>query len=195
VILSFFSFYFSRSLLYAVPNFFSFKGAVYLLPFFLIGVGFYRFKDVLFTSKILTIVSLIFVAGILFQQLTWLKMFPFQTKQSILGIVVGVASVFLLFSAKIKNGMLTWVGSYAYSIFLFHVFFTGGTRIVLLKAGLENKWVILLSALVISLVIPILLEIAIKRSRVLSFCFLGLIQKQKSSDQQKNIADSLNKKP
>jgi glucans biosynthesis protein C len=190
LILSFFSFYFSRSLLHAVPNFFSFKGAAYLLPFFLIGVGFYRFKDALFTSKILAIVSLVFVAGVLFQQLTWLKIFPHQTKQSILGIVVGVASVFLLFSMKMKNGMLTWIGSYAYSIFLFHVFFTGGTRIVLLKAGLENKWVILLSALVISLVIPILLEIAIKRSRVLSFCLLGLIQRQKISDQQNSTAET-----
>jgi peptidoglycan/LPS O-acetylase OafA/YrhL len=114
------------------------------------------------------------------QQLSWFGYLPLQSKQSILGITVGITAAIILFQLKLKNNVLIWIGSYAYSIFLFHVFFTGGTRIVLLKAGLDNKWVILFSALILSVLIPILMEILIRKSKVLSFVFLGLRKNERA---------------
>jgi glucans biosynthesis protein C len=191
LVFAFLIFFLSRTYLIATPNLFSFKGAIYLFPFFLLGIGFNRFKKALFTHRLLVMVSIIFALGIFLQQLTWLHFLPHQSKQSLLGVVVGVTAVFLLFNLKIKNNVLIWIGGYAYSIFLFHVFFTGGTRIVLLKLGLDNKWVILLSALIISLIIPILIEIVVKRSRILSLCLLGLIQKERSVHGRNAMAPKL----
>jgi glucans biosynthesis protein C len=146
----------SKTFLEEVPNFFSFKGATYLFPFFVLGIGLYRFRDTLLNSKSAFLLLCVFAISFVIQQMTWFGYLPMQEKHSVLGITVGLSAVMLLFYLKIKNNLLVWIGSYAYSIFLFHVFFTGGTRIVMLKAGIENKWVILFAGLILSIMIPFL---------------------------------------
>jgi glucans biosynthesis protein C len=162
-----------REYLTAIPNYFGVKGAFYLFPFFMVGVGIYRFRQIILTDHIAGILLLIFFAGIVFQQLTWFGYFPIQEKNTLLGMSVGISAALLLFKLKPQNAFLVWIGSYAYSIFLFHVFFTGGTRIVLLKAGIGNPWVILFAGLVLSILIPIVIENFLVRSKVLRLVFLG----------------------
>src|SRR5918992_819446 len=125
----------SKNFLDTIPNFFSFKEAAYLFPFFLIGIGIYRYKEVLLNDKMTFTFLLLFVVSVVIQQMTWFGYFPLQAKHSVLGMTVGISGVLLLFRLKIKSSLLIWIGSYAYGIFLFHVFFTGGTRIVLQKLG------------------------------------------------------------
>jgi fucose 4-O-acetylase-like acetyltransferase len=162
-----------RFFMQSVPNVFSFKGAVYLLPFFLLGIGMNRFSERMFHPYVLRIVLFLFLGGIIVQQLAWFGYYPMQQKHSLLGLTIGVSAAILFFQWKVKNNFLIWVGSYAYSIFLFHVFFTGGTRIVLLKAGISNQWVILFMATVLSVLIPIVIENILGCSRVLRLVFLG----------------------
>lgn len=162
-----------------IPNLFSFKGAVYLFPFFLLGIGIFRFRDFLLNNKVTFLLFALFVAGIIIQQMSWFGYFPIQERKSVLGMAVGTISVLLLFKSKFKNNLLIWIGGYAYGIFLFHVFFTGGTRIVLLKAGIENQWTIVILGVLSAIFFSILAEIMISKFNVLRFCFLGLKRHEK----------------
>jgi fucose 4-O-acetylase-like acetyltransferase len=162
-----------------MPNFFSIKGATYLFPFFLTGIGIFRFKEIMLNRKMLLWVCILFACSIFIQQLTWFGFIPSQPKHSFLGLTVGITAALILFQLNWKNNVLVWIGNYAYAIFLFHVFFTGGTRIVLLKIGIDNKWVILLSALVLSVIIPIIIEALLRKSALLKFVFLGLKKTEK----------------
>ncbi len=163
----------SAAYLEPVPNLFSFKGAIYLFPFFLFGISLYRYKRIIFKRPYIITLGLIFIAGITLQQLSWQGTIPLQGRMSVLALAIGISGVYLLFQLRIKSKPLIWIGQYAYEIFLFHVFFTGGTRIILLKMGVENKWTILTIALVISILIPILLQELFSRSKILSLLFLG----------------------
>lgn len=163
----------SAAYLEPVPNLFSFKGAIYLFPFFLFGISLYRYKRIIFKRPYIIVLGLIFIAGITLQQLSWKGIIPLQGRMSVLALAIGITGVYLLFQLRIKSKPLIWIGKYAYEIFLFHVFFTGGTRIILLKMGVENKWTILTIALGISILIPILLQEVFSRSGILSLLFLG----------------------
>lgn len=179
LICSFVLLYITENFLDPVPNIFSFKGAAYLLPFFLIGIGIFRYRDLLFNANITFLALSVFVAGMIIQQLIWFSELPGQERHSLLGMAIGISGVLLLFKLKLKSSFLIWIGGYAYGIFLFHVFFTGGTRIVLLKSGLENLWVILIAGLVSAIAFSILAETVINRFKVLRFLLLGLRKQEK----------------
>lgn len=169
----------SENFLDAVPNLFSFKGAAYLFPFFLVGIGIYRYKDFLLNDKLTLLVALVFLASISIQQMVWFGYFPVQEKHSILGMTVGISGVLLLFRLKLKSQFLIRIGSFAYGIFLFHVFFTGGIRIVLLRLGIDNQFAILVLGVLGAIFFSILAEVIIKKSGPLRFLFLGLKKNEK----------------
>lgn len=180
VLCSFVFLFISENFLDPVPNLLSFKGAAYLFPFFLIGIGIHRYKELLLSQKITPLILIIFIGTIAAQQFIWFNAYPQPEKHSILGMTIGICAVLLLFRLKFKNAFLAWIGNYAYSIFLFHVFFTGGSRIALLKAGVENQWIILLTGVVCAILFPIIMDILIRKSAFLRFYLLGLKKHEKA---------------
>jgi peptidoglycan/LPS O-acetylase OafA/YrhL len=164
----------SENFLDPIPNFFSFKGAAYLFPFFLVGIGIYRYRALLLNDKMTFTILLVFVITFVIQQLVWFGYFPMQERYSVLGMTVGISGVLLLFRLGIKNSFLIWIGAYAYGIFLFHVFFTGGSRIILLRLGVESQVTILILGVLAAIFFSILAEEIIKRFQVLRFYLLGL---------------------
>lgn len=179
LMMSFAALFISETFMDAVPNIFSFKGAAYLLPFFLLGIGIYRYGEQLLTVRNTLIVLLVFAISVVTQQLIWFGHFPHQHKASLLGMTVGISAALLLFRLKLKSSLLMWIGDYAYGIFLFHVFFTGGTRIVLLRMGVENQWMILFSGVVLAILFSMLVVMVIRQSNPLSFLLLGLKRSEK----------------
>lgn len=173
-VLAFAALFVSENFLDPVPNFFSFKGAVYLFPFFILGIGIHRYRDLLLSDKMTLLLAIVFVSSVIIQQLVWFGYLPMQERHSILGMSQGISGVLLLFRAKWKNNLLVWIGSFAYGIFLFHVFFTGGSRIVLTRLGVDNQFIILLLGVLNAIVFSILAEVIMKRSRFLRYYFLGL---------------------
>jgi peptidoglycan/LPS O-acetylase OafA/YrhL len=109
----------------------------------------------------------------------WFGYFPQQHKQSVLGMATGISAVILLFKLKLKNDLLIRIGGFAYGIFLFHVFFTGGTRIILLRLGVENQWIILGAGVFFAILFSILAEMVISKVTPLRFAFLGLKRNEK----------------
>ncbi len=173
-VISFGVLFISENFLDPVPNLFSFKGAVYLFPFFLLGIGIYRYRVFLLNDKMTLFLAFVFVSTVIIQQLVWFGYLPMQERHSILGMAQGISGVLLLFRLKWNNNLLVWIGGYAYAIFLFHVFFTGGSRIVLTRLGVDNQFVILVFGVLNAIVFSILAEVIMKRSRFLRYYFLGL---------------------
>lgn len=164
----------SENFLDPIPNFFSFKGAAYLFPYFLLGIGIYRFPQHLLRKRTVLIAFFLFLAGIAVQQGIWFSNTPHQEKHSLLGMTVGFTASLLLFKIPMKNALLVFIGSFAYTIFLFHVFFTGGSRIVLLRLGIDHQAIILIAGVVMAIAFPVILDLLIRRIPVLRFYLLGL---------------------
>ncbi len=166
--------YASHRFLDSVPNLFSFKGALFLLPYFLLGIGFFRYRHIILTKEHVLLVATTFIIGFGFQQFIWFSGMPHLSKGSALGFVVGASATFLLFKFKFKNDFLKKIGGYAYSIYLFHLFFTGGARIALHSIGIHNHFAILTLSLFAAIVGSIILEKLIMHSKPLRWFLLGL---------------------
>jgi len=104
----------------------AFKGFIYLTPFFLFGMSIVRFK----ISPLPILPSLLGFVGIM-------AAIYFLTDgvygRSLLGCVIGMFSCYLLLGIRLKIYWLAKIGIYSYSIYIFHVFFTAASRIIVTK--------------------------------------------------------------
>jgi fucose 4-O-acetylase-like acetyltransferase len=158
----------------AAPNYFSYKGAVYLLPFFLIGVGFKRFEQILAHKNIKITLLIIFVFSFAFQQIIWFS--PADTellKTTGMGLIIGVSGIYLLFQVKWNVPFLVFWGSYAYSIYLFHSFGTAGGRIILGYVGVSQQVVVFIICILLGITLPVVVEKILVRNTISSMLFLG----------------------
>ena len=156
------------------PNYFGYKGAIYLFPFFLIGVGIVRFKEVFSNRFLLIILLIILVAGLTFQQLAWFDILDYNlSKRSSVGLLIGLAGTILLFRLHWKVKWLIWIGSYAYTIYLFHAFGTAGGRIITKTIGIHLEPVIFIVSLLVGMFVPIVAELVLDRFKLTRMLFLG----------------------
>ncbi len=84
-----------------------------------------------------------------------------------------IPALFLLLALKWHNRFFVWIGSYAYSIYLFHGFGTSGGRIVLKMMGIYSVSAIFMFASCIATACPIGLDKVVSRFKVLSMLLLG----------------------
>ncbi len=154
----------------SLPNCFSFKGGIYLLPFFIIGIGIQRFPNI-FRHKYFSISLVISLA---IQQMGWFGVIDYElSKRSDIGLLIGIAGTILFFRLKWKVNWLIWFGSYANTIFLFHSFGTSGGRILIKSAGVYNSFLVFTISLCLGLLLPILVEIILDRFSLTRMLFLG----------------------
>lgn len=156
-------------------SFFQFSRFLYLLPFFLIGLGLNRFTDDLFNRKTLIPVFAILLIGLFIQQYDWFTLgYSENGRVGILGIIVGITGIWMLFYIRKPNNFLAWLGYYSYGIYLLHVFGTAGSRIFSKSLGVENTLLLFIIGLTFGLGLPILMELVILKSKILRRLFLGL---------------------
>jgi fucose 4-O-acetylase-like acetyltransferase len=159
---------------HTVPNIFGFKNAIYLFPFFLIGLGIKRFKSLFDSKYLIYATGAALIAGLVFQQLVWYKVINYEFSQSSgLGLVIGVLGVITLLHLNFRNIQLAWIGNFAYTIFLFHSFGTSGGRIILKAFGIHSTPVIFFVSLLMGLFLPILAENILDKTGVTRMLFLG----------------------
>ena len=160
----------------SVPNYFAFKNAFYLSPFFLTGVGIVRFKERLSSPVMLKIYLAGLIIGIVLQQMNFFypHITTFYTKYH-LSIIIGILSSSFLVNLKLNNRFFIWLAQYAYTIYLYHGFGTSGGRIILSGIGIQNEFFVFLFAGSIATFCPILVEKVCKKWKISSRLFLGTV--------------------
>ncbi|WP_028117092.1 acyltransferase family protein [Ferrimonas senticii] len=149
----------------------SISGAIYLLPFFLMGVMAQRFISQHPPS--LSLARLGLPLALLALLLIVVGALPLQPQRSLLGLLIGVVACVGLWAWRPQWSGLALIGHYSYSIYLFHVFFTAATRMGLMKLGITEVVLLLPLSLLTGIVGPLLLERIIVKMPLLPTLLLG----------------------
>lgn len=154
------------------PKIFGFSGCLYLLPYFLAGVTFYRFKPQSSRGQ-QQLNGLLFILGALMTGYFILQADEQPNLHGWPAIILGITLCCLALSLFPSFKPLSQLGKYSYSIYLFHVFGTAGARIVLQRFGIDNLYLLLSCGLLAGIFSSIILEHIISRHRFSRFAFNG----------------------
>lgn len=160
-------------------NYFGVRGAVYLMPFFLAGLGCKRFEIVQPSARLLAAAAL--VGG-----LAIVVLFPEQMgKQNALAalasVAIGVSAGVLLLRSGWQFRPLAYIGAYSFAIYLLHVFFTAGSRIFLHRMGVTDIYALLAPGAFAGILGPIVCAQLIGRSDTLNLWLLGSTSRVKTA--------------
>ena len=156
------------------PDFFSFDNFPYLLFFFILGIGIYRFSNTLFYGRRIIPLIIILVAAIVLQQCVWFFSWPISTHyKGMLGLWTGASAILVLFRYRKHIPLLARLGFFSYGIYLYHLFGTTGSRLVLNAFGIDNVHVIFITGALVGLFVPIGMESVIDKFKWARFIFLG----------------------
>ena len=159
---------------FELPNYLSYKGALYLLPCFVLGVGLNRFKALFATKKIVYLTLVLLISGLVIQQLSWFKVIDFSVhKDNSVGLAIGLTATMVLLRSRLEAKWLVWVGGFAYSIYLFHAFGTAGGRIIPMKLHINSTPLIFIMSLTAGILLPIIAEKILERFKITRILFLG----------------------
>jgi fucose 4-O-acetylase-like acetyltransferase len=150
---------------------FSVLGATYLLPTFLLGVGLTRLQwDARQEHRKVGVLCLVLgTALVAWQMLQGPALERFSAPMLLAGLLL--ASGF--WSLGWRNALLARIGDYSFAIYLFHVFFTSATRMVLHAVNLDTHLLVLLLSVPTGIVGPAVLQYLIARSRTVSSYVMG----------------------
>ncbi|NSL54039.1 acyltransferase family protein [Uliginosibacterium aquaticum] len=135
-------------------EYFSVKGAVYLFPYFMFGLLLKRFAllDGVGRAAGVCVLAVVFVC-----MLVWGERIG-TDRQSVASLVVAVSSVSALYAMRLKFYWLAWVGVRSYSIYLYHVFFAAGARILSASMEVDSLGAMVVLGVVCGVLGPILVE-------------------------------------
>lgn len=152
-----------EGIMHSVPNLFSFKGALGQLPYFFAGVAAYRFAVDLYRLSVKWLLWIMALLGIVLIQVVWFYPGEYASMSRIIYPITLIPTLFLLLALKWNNRFFTWIGGYAYSIYLFHGFGTSGGRILLKMVGIKAVMLLFIFATCIATACPIVIDILISR--------------------------------
>jgi peptidoglycan/LPS O-acetylase OafA/YrhL len=144
----------------------AFKGFIYLTPFFLFGLYVVRFK----------LPSLPQLSSVCLFSVLMLTLFFNESNvygKGFLGCCIGLLSCYLLLCIRLQVPFLARIGIYSYSIYIFHVFFTAATRLILGKLVTLPLELNLLAGVTAGIVGPIVVYIIAQKIPIASFLLLG----------------------
>ncbi len=151
---------------------------LYILPYFVLGLGLYRFGDALRGRKLTAAVAGLFVAAVVAHQAWLIPLHPI-TPGSVSGKAQGAAAVlleksvitafglsatFLLFRVRRAVPGLAELGHHAYAVYLFHgVAFYAGFVLASRLLGVEAPTALVVWMLAAGLLLPVALKLVIVR--------------------------------
>lgn len=157
---------------------FAFSGFTSLLPYFVLGYGLNRYASTLRFRALLVFVMLAVVAAIGIQQSRLISDLPQEPawllgRRGLVGFAVGLGVPMLLFTARPAWRPLSWLGGFAYTIYLFHAMAVTATRIGMARFLTDNREVLFVVSVAIGIIAPILVESVLRRWIVTRRLFLG----------------------
>ena len=151
------------------PDVFAISGAVYLLPYFLVGMALQRFALNGRGSLAVAGGALLIAAA-----LSWSVFGQPENRFTIAAkLLWGCGLGFLLMRSRMRNRWLAWIGRESFAIYLFHVFFTAATASALIAIGVRDVGVLLAAGLVMGVGMPMVAARVIRRSALLDLLLLG----------------------
>ncbi|MBK7712979.1 MAG: acyltransferase [Bacteroidales bacterium] len=164
-----------RYFIHPETDFFSIGGFLNLFPFFVLGCGIERFENLYAGKKFILIPLIIFTVAVVLQQYSWfskLELNPYEA--NILSLCVAFPGIIVLFYIRKNISLMSKIGYYAYGIYLYHVFGTAGSRILLSKFGLDQDIIVFSAGLVFGLGVPVVIELVMEKWQITRRLFLGL---------------------
>ncbi len=156
------------------PNLFAYKMTIYLLPFFLLGVGIKRFPDLFKIVALRYFLILSLVCLLIVQQLVWYQVLTFElSKIGGIGLLIGITGSVVLLGIRWRVRWLIWIGGYAYTIYLFHAFGTAAGRIIPKVIGINSTAAIFFFSLITGMLLPVLVELVADRFSLSRMLLLG----------------------
>lgn len=152
---------------------FGINGAIYLLPFFVMGmIGQEKVHQIRHSFRVtgplvFVLISLVLISvAVVNRDLV-------VDRRSLVGLLVGCVSCLALLSSNLRAQWLIWLGGHSYAIFLFHVLFAAASRFALARMGVNDASVLVLSGVACGLLGPVLLSNIFSRFAITSTLFLG----------------------
>ncbi|AMR33473.1 hypothetical protein A0256_19630 [Mucilaginibacter sp. PAMC 26640] len=153
-------------------NNFSVHKVPFLLTFFTLGLILKRFYTIIFHSWILKIAGLIFLC--MFSYQLYIFNHPENIRlNNLLTFFVGSTACILLIGMVWKNDRFIWLGGFSYAIYLFHIFGSVASRVVMAKLSIHNKVVQIIFGIVIGIAFPIVLQLLLGRFKFFSVILFG----------------------
>jgi fucose 4-O-acetylase-like acetyltransferase len=148
---------------------FSVSGAIYLLPYFILGIALCRFSVVDHCKQYRVG---FYIIGVLAAMLP-LVIEGADSQRTLLSLVVGGAACAALLMTRMRVTWLARIGSYSYAIYLYHVFFTAACRIFSNRLGIDSMIVLFAVGSVAGLIGPIVVEVISDKHGLSRLLFLG----------------------
>jgi surface polysaccharide O-acyltransferase-like enzyme len=146
-------------------------GAIYLLPYFLVGLAFSRFSLTVYLTNgwlrfgllALAIICVIFMG------------MPVANpdRRTVVMLLAGVSLCLLCLSLGMTVPWLSSIGRHSYAIYLFHVFFTASARIGIHRLHIDYMLVDIIFGLALGLTGPIVIDRLASRSKWPALLLLG----------------------
>jgi glucans biosynthesis protein C len=140
-----------------VTEFFSFRHALYIGPYFLFGMLLREHETWLHDRAWGTAALLIVLMVMTAQQLGMNGLGNELTLFELSTAIAGMAGVVFLLQRMPSNKLLAAIGVYSYPIYLWHIAASAALRTVLLKAGVDITVVLFVCCFVAAIVVPIVM--------------------------------------
>jgi peptidoglycan/LPS O-acetylase OafA/YrhL len=172
------------SLALPLNGFFGYAGLVQLMPYFLAGYALRRWPELLHGRGAAAIAWSCFAGGMLLEQLDARGVLPLPDiivlKWGILNLIVGFAFCALAFRYRREVPGLGPIGNATFSIYIFHTIgMAVANRLASLTPWDEGIAGLIVLKVLLGMLLPIALEMGIRRSHLLSTLFLGEAWKTK----------------
>jgi len=156
-------------------DFLSINGAMFLAPFFFIGVAARRFVPEL-TPRLTLILLAVLIIAFALHASNVVTMPPHMgaRRGTLLSLLIGGITPLLMVAYAPRIAMLGRIGRSSFAIFLFHIFFIVAMRMLLVKIGIDNFTIHLIAGLSAAIIGPMLLETVLTKTKLTRRVFLGL---------------------